>query len=188
MIRKYNLPPHVKVERGLYYFRRRGHDRVRLSGVPWSPEFMAQLHDAMAGKSGDPRLLPGSFGEALVAYLAAPAFLARKGASTVDVDRRRLEAIGAKHGELPLRLLHAAAIEKILATKATAPHEQRSVHRVLRCFLDYAVSRKLIKTNPAREVKLPGIKTIGFHNVTDEEIAQFEAKFPIGTKARLAFA
>ena len=44
-------------------------------------------------------------------------------------------------------------------------------------------------TNPAREVKfLKSKRQGGFHAWDDAEIAQFEARHPIGTKARLALA
>ena len=45
-----------------------------------------------------------------------------------------------------------------------------------------------MKFNPARDVKKLSYSTSGFHSWTPDEVEQFEAFYPIGTKARLAFA
>ena len=49
---RYKLPKYVQgfVEHGraYHYFRRRGARRVRLPGMPWSPEFMAAYEKALA--------------------------------------------------------------------------------------------------------------------------------------------
>ena len=42
--------------------------------------------------------------------------------------------------------------------------------------------------DPTRDIKQRSIKGDGFHTWTDDEIAQFEAHHPIGTKPRLALA
>jgi len=44
----------------------------------------------------------------------------------------------------------------------------------------------LIRTNPARDVKRVSYATDGYHTWTVEEVRQFEARHPVGTKARLA--
>ena len=43
-------------------------------------------------------------------------------------------------------------------------------------------------SNPARDVRRLKYASAGFHTWTVEEVKQFEAKHPIGTKARLALA
>ena len=43
-------------------------------------------------------------------------------------------------------------------------------------------------TNPAREVRRVSYASDGFHTWTVDEVRQFEARHPIGTKARLALA
>jgi integrase len=58
----------------------------------------------------------------------------------------------------------------------------------LRSLCQFAVKRGYLRTDPTRDIKLGAIKGDGFHCWTDDEIAQFEAHHPIGTKPRLAFA
>ena len=47
---------------------------------------------------------------------------------------------------------------------------------------------RLAARGPDRNIKQRSIKGDGFHTWTDDEIAQFEAHHPIGTKPRLALA
>lgn len=42
--------------------------------------------------------------------------------------------------------------------------------------------------NPCDQIKLPKLKTLGFHTWDETEIAQFEKRHAIGTRARLALA
>jgi integrase len=52
----------------------------------------------------------------------------------------------------------------------------------------WAVSRNLMKSNPARDAKPFRYASDGFHTWTLAEVQQFEARHPVGTKARLALA
>jgi integrase len=56
----------------------------------------------------------------------------------------------------------------------------------LRSLCDFAVKRGWLRTNPATSIKLRAIKGDGFHTWSEEEIAQFEAHHPVGSKPRLA--
>jgi integrase len=46
----------------------------------------------------------------------------------------------------------------------------------------------LLRSNPARDVRRIKYATKGFHTWTPDEVAQFEAHYPIGSKGRLALA
>ena len=58
----------------------------------------------------------------------------------------------------------------------------------LRSLCQFAVKRGWLRADPTRDIKQRSIKGDGFHTWTDDEIAQFEAHHPIGTKPRLALA
>ena len=55
-----------------------------------------------------------------------------------------------------------------------------------RSFCGYCVSVERIAQNPTVGIKGPRVKSDGHHTRTDEEIAQFEKRHPIGSLARLA--
>lgn len=52
--------------------------------------------------------------------------------------------------------------------------------------MQWAVNERLIEAAPALGIKIKLPDTGGRHTWTDDEIAQFQAHYPIGTKARLA--
>jgi integrase len=58
----------------------------------------------------------------------------------------------------------------------------------LRSLCQFAVRRGWLRADPTASIKRRAIKGDGFHTWTDDEIAQFEAHHPIGTKPRLALA
>jgi integrase len=59
---------------------------------------------------------------------------------------------------------------------------------MLRVLMKHAVDTGLRQGNPARDVPRVRSKSDGFHSWTEEEIEQFEATHPIGSRPRLAFA
>jgi integrase len=58
----------------------------------------------------------------------------------------------------------------------------------IRTLMKYAVEIGLREDNPAAGVKLPDLKTDGYHDWTEAEIEQFEEYHGSGTRARLALA
>lgn len=54
--------------------------------------------------------------------------------------------------------------------------------------MKHAVEIGLRADDPTRDVRSIRVKSEGFHSWSDAEIAQFEKRHPIGSRARLAFA
>src|SRR5262249_38886362 len=171
------------------YFRRRGFPRVPLKGLPWSPSFMAEYEKAMSGARtaiGAGRIKPGSVAAVITEYLDSQLFFTSKSAGTQRMRRGILERFRAAYGERPMALLPAQWIEAQLDQKP--PHAARSWLATLRSLCQFAVKRGWLKSDPTANVKLRAIKGDGFHTWIEDEIAQFEAHHPVGTKPRLAFA
>jgi integrase len=68
------------------------------------------------------------------------------------------------------------------------PHARRNWLATLRGLLDFAVVEGFIRENPAASIKIKAPKTEGHRPWTEPEVTQYEARHPIGTKARLAVA
>jgi len=68
------------------------------------------------------------------------------------------------------------------------PHAARSWLATLRSLCQFAVKQKWLRADPTANIKLASVKSDGFHTWTDDEIEQFEAHHPIGSKPRLALA
>jgi len=90
------------------YFRRRGFPRVRLSGLPWSPSFMAEYEKAMSGARtaiGAGRIKPGSVAAVIAEYLDSQTFFTSKSAGTQRMRRGMLERFRAAYGDRPFARL-----------------------------------------------------------------------------------
>jgi integrase len=178
-----------KSGRVYYYLRRPGYPRVRFPGLPWSPTFMAAYEAAMNGPRtviGAGRIKPGSVAAVVAEYFDSQQFFTSKSAGTQRMRRGILERFRAAYGERPFALLPAEWIEALLDSKP--PHAARSWLVTLRSLCQFAVTRGYLRADPTANIKLRPIKGDGFHTLTDNEIAQFEAFYPISTKPRLAFA
>jgi integrase len=187
-------PPHVHeyINRHgnpvAYYRPPGGGPKVRLSGLPWSPTFMAAYEAAKA--NGVPplivasRTLPGTVNAALVSYYQSAAF---KGLAQTTQNSRRaiLEQFRNDHGDMQIAPIHSRAIQIILYKKS--PAASRNWKKALRGFFDHCLSLSMIKVDPLDGVKLAKMKrTGGFHTWSEDEIAQYRARHTAGTKARLA--
>jgi integrase len=171
------------------YLRRRGFPLVRLPGLPWSPSFMAAYEAALAGPRtaiGAGRVKPGSVSAVVAEYFDSQQFFASKSAGTQRMRRSILERFRTAYGDWSIAQLPTVWIEAVLDSKP--PHAARSWLMTLRSLCEFAVKRGWLRANPATSVKLPSVKSDGFHTWTDDEIALFEAHHPIGSKPRLALA
>ena len=68
------------------------------------------------------------------------------------------------------------------------PAASRNWLKALRALLDFAVAEGFRPDNPAAAIKFRKYKAKSHHAWTAEEIEQFEAYWPIGSKPRLALA
>jgi integrase len=169
-----------------HYFRRRGSPRVRLPGLPGSAQFMAAYQEALDAPQheiGATRTLPGSLDAALVGYYGSHAFRALKG-GTPAMRRAILERWRNKDGDKPIGLLPPVYIERMLATMP--PHAARNTLKAIRRFMQFCVKQELCRSDPTVGIKAQVPKSDGFYCWSEEDIAQFEAFHPIGSKARLA--
>lgn len=80
---------------------------------------------------------------------------------------------------------HAVALRD---RKAALPNAANKRLRYLKMIFDWAIEAGHASANPLEGVKKVRVPKKGFHAWTPEEVRQYEAKHPIGTKARLALA
>jgi hypothetical protein len=108
---------------GYHYFRRAGFPRVRLPGLPFSPEFMAAYQEAMAlapAPIGTSRSKLGSVAATVAAYLASTQFTEL--AAGTQRDRRTiLQRFRDQHGDKPIGLMPPAFITAFLSKIGRTP-------------------------------------------------------------------
>src|ERR1700722_4557722 len=85
-------------------------------------------------------------------------------------------------------VLSAAHVQMLRNRRAAQPGAANNRRKYLSSMFGWAVEHRLMRLNPAREVRKIRYATSGFHTWTVDEVRQFEARHPIGTKARLALA
>jgi integrase len=172
------------------YFRRAGHPRVRLPGLPGSAEFMTAYQEALAHSAplsigAAKRSKPGSLSAAIVAYYGSQSFRALTG-GTPAMRRAILERFRAEHGDKPIALLPKKFVVAML--DHMEPHGARNWLKAIRHLMRYCVEHELVREDPTLGIKLKMVKSDGHHTWSEEEVAQFESFYPVGSKARLALA
>lgn len=171
-----------------HYFRRRGFPRVRLPGLPGSPEFMRAYETALTSAPepiGASRSKPGSVKAAIAGYYASAAFRSLA-VSSQQVRRAVLDAFGREHGNLLIRAMPTKFLRALLD-----PMERTTAKNwlaAIRALVAYAIEADLIENDPTLGIKLRRKTGDGFHTWREDEIAQFESAHPIGSRERLAFA
>jgi integrase len=175
-----------------YYFRRRGR-RIPLPGLLGSAEFMAAYQAAleaapkMTTEIGSARTTAGSVNAMIVSYLGSVAFDQLAVASQRQY-RRILEELRRQHGDHSIATLERRHVALLVKAKAATPAAARDLLRCLRLLVRHAIELGVRQDDPTigTRVKMP--KTEGFRTWTEDDIAAFEAAYPIGTKPRLALA
>jgi integrase len=171
-----------------HYFRRAGYRRTRLPGLPGSAEFMAAyaaaLDAAMTPIGAVTRSKPGSVSAAIASYYASTAFKNLAPSSQV-VRKAVLEAFRRDHGDMPIRFMPRKFVEALL--DGMTPTAARNWFKAIRALVGHGITAGMLRDDPTLAIKLRPTKG-SFHTWTEEEIAQFAAAFPIGSRERLALA
>jgi integrase len=95
-----------------------------------------------------------------------------------------LEHFRVEHGDKRVALLQRQHISTLLKSKKR--FAARHWLKAIRGLMKYAVEIGLRTDNPTVGVKLPSLKTDGYHAWTEAEIEQFLAHHKSGSRARLA--
>jgi integrase len=128
---------------------------------------------------------PGSVSLAIAEYFGSAAFRALTG-ETPRKRRAVLERFREQYGHKRLGSLPPEFIVALIDDMTA--HNASAWLRAFRHFIKWAKTRNFIKHDPTFDIRIRVPKSDGFHTWTDDEVAQFEAHHPIGSKPRLALA
>jgi integrase len=172
------------------YFRRRGSSGVPLPGLPGSIEFMAAYQAALTNVAMpplSPKHVPrGSLAEIVAGYFRSAGFQ-NLSPSSQQVYRKALKPILAAHGHRLVRELPKVAARNVIEVIGTTrPGMANLTRAVLSSIMAYAIETGVRTDDPFAGLKRYRLGT--HHTWTDAEIAQFERRWPLGTRERLAFA
>lgn len=202
MARKRKLDPYVSVfvdrhHKERFRFRRNGVSVYLPS--PNDKEYRAAYQEAelkaLGGLAIAPRAKPGTVADLMPRFYACIDFR-NTSAEWQKTRRQYLESFREEYGDDPVSAFRPKDISKIVGDRL----EKRKVGRrtiggtasalrlreQLESFFDFAVEQEWRADNPVRLSQKVRHKTKGFHEWSEEEIAQYRAHWPLGTKARLA--
>jgi len=171
-----------------YRYRKVGDRTVYLPALPGSPEFADAYAAAVGGKRviGAERTKAGTV-DALAVAIYKSAEWGQLAVSTRATYRGIIERLRTDYGQLPVRGIRHEHVLTMRDRRQATPSAANNMVAVLRWMMTFAVDRNLRPDNPVLNVKPLKISTDGFHTWTEDEIARFEARWPVGTRERLAF-
>lgn len=183
---------YIRQERdGRIYVRRKGRPAVRLKHPPGSEAFYLEYARAVgAVEAPAPRLEtvePETLAWLCNQHFASGTFRDTLKKSTQSVRRRSLLDVCRRHGGKRYRVMEERHVRRIMEEKAASPEVANTILKSLRALFRWAIDMGYATRNPARDVPKRKYKTAGFHTWTEDEIASYRARWPSGSKPRLAF-
>jgi integrase len=169
------------------YFRRRGQKDVTLKGDPGTTEFTLAYQAAFGTRApAVDETKAGTFGRLIADYCRSAGFANLK-PSSQKLYKLVLDRIADRHGHRLVRDARRSDARKIVEEVGAAKPAMANITRaVLRLLMQYAVDAELRLDNPVAGLK--AYRTGTRHTWTDDELSQFERRWPFGTRERLAFA
>jgi integrase len=186
-------PPHLHREvtrhgKTVWYVRLGNGPRVRIRAEFGSPEFKAEYQAAITGK---PRQdASGGSAAGTLAWLVARYRETSAWAALSTATRRQRENIFvqvlATAGQQLLAKITSEAIVAGRERRARTPDQARHFLDAMRGLFKWARAATLVKSDPTAGVdNLPRRKGDGFIPWTEEHVAAYERRWPIGTRQRV---
>ena len=176
--------------RTVWYVRRGAGPRVRIHAAYGSPEFFAEYQAAITElavqgpsrgnvRAGTLEWLIRRYRESSAWESLAPA--------TRDQRENIFRHVERQAGDVPFKAVTRAKIIEGREKRRATPNQANNFLKSMRGLFSWAVDMEHVAADPTRDVKLLSVKTEGFHVWTDDEVLRFEARWPVGTRERLAF-
>lgn len=188
-------PPHLHREtsrhgRTVWYVRVGHGPRIRLSVGPGQPGFDAAYRAALAGETPPPDPRKPHAGS--IAWLIARYMETADWRSLSGETRKQRGAIFAKivetAGREPFAAVTKAHVVAGRDRRADTPSAARHYLDCMRRLFRWAKGADLVAVDPTDGVRALKVRAgEGFEVWTAEDIAKFERKWPVGTRARIAF-
>ncbi|MET0530861.1 MAG: tyrosine-type recombinase/integrase [Microvirga sp.] len=171
------------------YFRRPGGQRTPMPGALGSPKFVEAYAAALAAKPGNKAPpdagAPGTFRRLRAEYFGSIDFLRTK-PSSQRTTRGILEPFFEKHGHRLVKQMTRGHVQDLVAAKKETPAAANNLLKKLRALMGFAIANGWRTDDPTAKIKR--FKEGEYHTWTDEQVRQFEARWPLGTRQRTAFA
>jgi integrase len=184
-------PPYLISEttrhgRRVWYVRQGKGPRIRIRGAYGTQEFTAAYQAALKG--GAPPA-PGKFNANTLGWLTERYRESAAWAELSVATRRQreciLRAVCKTAGTESVSKITKAVIQQGIERRRK--HAARHFLQTMRGTFEWALSAQHVDHDPTAGLKTIRPETEGYHVWTEEECAIFEARWPLGTRERLAF-
>jgi integrase len=171
----------------VWYVRLAG-KRTRLRAAYGSPEFAAEYRASIDGAeiAAKPKTDSASLAWLIARYRDSSAWTALSMATRRQRENIFKQVI-ARDGDQPFAAVTRKALIAARERRKETPAQANNLVKALRGLFKWAHESEMLDSDPAREVEALKVRTKGFHAWTEEEVARFEARWPTGTRERLAF-
>jgi integrase len=174
-----------------YRFRRKGFTQYLFKNSPGTEGFRQEYRACCDGLAAEPiapgadRVQPGTFDDLIARYYRSPDFLDPSD-RTREVYRGVIERWRVSYGKGKVRDLEPRHIADMMAKMLPHRTAANMLRKRLRALMQFAIRQGMTTTNPVVATKPYRVESSGFHTWAEDEIAQYEARHAVGTKARLA--
>lgn len=190
-------PPHLIRETTrhgttVWYVRRGKGPRIRLREPYGTRAFFREYEAAVAGRTLDAAARKaetvGTLGWLIGKYMESPAWTQNLSVATrgqrSGLLRETVKAAGNERADA----INTQSIRAAMDRRAHQPHGANNWLKTMRGLFAWAIERELVPADPTRGVKLLAGENDrnGYHTWTEDEVARFEARYPVGTRERLA--
>jgi integrase len=148
--------------------------------------YQAALADDLPREIGAARTKPGSINALVVRFYSSARFT-RLAPLTRSTYRNIIERFRTDHGNKAIASLKRDHVRRMIDARATTPAAANHFLGMIGALMRLAVEIGWREDDPTYGIKKVRVSSSGFHSWTEAEIAAFEARHPVGTKARLAF-
>jgi integrase len=173
------------------YFRHGGKQLGVLPGEVGSEEFMKAYQALLSGTRTPKRTIAaattvdGSFGRLITEYYGSREFRELKPSSR-RTYKHVLEPLVRKHGHRTLAITNKQARALIADIGQTKPGMANLSKSVLQKLYKFAIRTERSETNPFADIE--SFRAGTHHTWSEGELKMFEARWPLGTRQRLAYA
>jgi integrase len=185
-------PPHLQREmtrhgKTVWYVRIDKGPRIRLRAKYGSPEWDGEYQAAL---SGAPRVAKGAPAVGTLAWLLDRYRETSDWTGLSPATRRQRENIFMQvlemAGHQPYAKISTATIVVGRERRAKTPAQARNFLDAMRGLFKWAADAKFVRVDPTLGVKNPPRKKgAGFRPWTEDDIAAYEARWPLGTRQRV---
>lgn len=169
--------------------RRKGWQSIYIDAALGTPQFTeAYIQWEKTGKLvvGESRIDPGTFDDLITRFYHSTTWHDIKD-TTKETYRGELERFRAQYGKRSAATMTAKNISVLMGKMKDTPSAANNLKKRLGQLFDHAILMGMRTDNPAKAVRSLKTPKGGHKTWQEEQIAQFEAAYEVGTMPRLAF-